>query len=312
MIMGLLKIMLVGVLVGVIGWQLGEYYWAFELFSHFMPQYAAVSAALTVLFFINQRNRLGVASLLLAITCLFQLLPLHISEAPGEGREISILQWNVLYSPEGLDAKAKWLKRQTRYADIIILQETTKDWIPTLEAMKSDYPYQYNYLPKSENKWDYRGAAIMSRLPVVSMTHVGDAMPYLRLELMVTASKSAVVYAIHPPPPMSSNAANMRNTNLMDVSVAMSKESAHYKIIAGDFNTTRYSPWFLHMTRLTGMKDSFEGFGPQTTWPEFMPWFAGIAIDQMLISRNIGVKQKYAGGYIVSDHKPVFSRLVFR
>lgn len=292
-------------------------YWIFELFSHFLPIYVFTAVLLTLFFLMNQYNRAGVVAFILMVITGFQLLPLYIGyHASAKAPKLTILQWNVLYTSQGFAQKTNWLKQQAKHADIMVLQEVTADWLKPFEELRRHFPYQHVIYAAKAGERPHQGAAILSKHPWSEVQTRGSFgyvdVPYLRAVLTVSGGKQLVLYGIHPPPPTSSDDANVRNKNLMDVALAMAKETADYRVIVGDFNSTRYSFWFAHMLRLTGMRDSFEGKGLHTTWPGWLPGFMGITIDQMLISTNLGVLTKAPIDYIVSDHKPVYTTLTLQ
>jgi endonuclease/exonuclease/phosphatase (EEP) superfamily protein YafD len=79
-------------------------------------------------------------------------------------------------------------------------------------------------------------------------------------------------------------------------------------IVAGDFNATPFSPIFRKVIKISGLKDSREGFGWQPSWPTYVP-LLWLPIDHILVSSEIQVHNRATGSFIGSDHYPVFADL---
>ena len=311
-------LLVLGLALCVLAAQFGQYDWRLELFSHFIPHYI-IAAGVLSLFVIVLRQWMALLALAVVVTfCANEVYPLYKDiplQADTEDPDtITILQWNVLYKPYRFTEKRAWLHRQAGQADIILLQEFTPEWMPTLKKLKKKYPYQYVYVSSDRSK-DFRGAAVLSRIKGTS-TELMDGeteVPYLRMQIKrKPKNRSLVLYAIHPPPPTAAERSHNRNAHLMKLAELIKQEKQPFKIIAGDFNITRYSYWFKKMLRVSGLKDTFIGNGVQVTWPSFLPDFMGIAIDHMLVSDNIIDVGKRTHSGVASDHKPVFTTLVLQ
>jgi endonuclease/exonuclease/phosphatase (EEP) superfamily protein YafD len=114
--------------------------------------------------------------------------------------------------------------------------------------------------------------------------------------------------ATHPLPPVSAENAVMRDEQLQSAG-EFAVSLAAPTVLAGDLNTTSWSPCFQDLLAVSGLRDSRRGFGVQPTWPG---WLArlGIPIDHVLVSPEIRVVRRTVGPHIGSDHRPVVIDLV--
>jgi endonuclease/exonuclease/phosphatase (EEP) superfamily protein YafD len=79
-------------------------------------------------------------------------------------------------------------------------------------------------------------------------------------------------------------------------------------LIAGDLNTTSWSPAWKRLTEPAGLADTRQGHGPQSTWPGFSKLFY-VPLDHVLV-RDLGVTGRRVLPDIGSDHRPVVVDLV--
>jgi endonuclease/exonuclease/phosphatase (EEP) superfamily protein YafD len=86
-------------------------------------------------------------------------------------------------------------------------------------------------------------------------------------------------------------------------------QSKNPLLIAGDFNTTMWSPFYKNMVKTGRLRNVRSGFGILPTWLTFMPLLY-IPIDHWLVSKEIGVLKVHTGRNIGSDHLPLITDLV--
>src|SRR5262249_38286126 len=70
-----------------------------------------------------------------------------------------------------------------------------------------------------------------------------------------------------------------------------------------DLNTTAGSPHFAEFLRVSGLRDSRFGFGPQPSWPTWSP--LRLTIDHAFLSADLAVAGRRPGPDIGSDHYPL-------
>ncbi|MCP4041173.1 MAG: hypothetical protein GY731_04335 [Gammaproteobacteria bacterium] len=289
---------------------LGRWHWVLDLFSHFTFHYGLVSLPFIAIFLLF---RCRGWALLGAVVCLvngWQVMPywLDQEEEVGKivaGERIRLLQFNVNKETREVKNISSWLETGHEDLDIVVLLETSEIWKPHLDRLRQFYPHQSRELLE-----DNFGIAVLSRLPTRSMEirrygAVGLATVVLTGE---TREKGIpfVLYATHPPPPISGLLSRLRNEQLTSLARDVAKETIPARILAGDLNTTVWSYWFRKLVELSGLRDAQFGQGYLGTWPAFgVPAWLGIPIDQTLISKNIRTGTRVAGPSFDSDHRSI-------
>lgn len=85
-------------------------------------------------------------------------------------------------------------------------------------------------------------------------------------------------------------------------------------IVAGDLNAAESSP-VVQALKDIGLRDAFasagRGYG-YTHGHSLKPRFSFLRIDHVLVSREIGVREAFAGGREASEHRPVIADLLAR
>lgn len=236
-------------LAGVIIGQLGGLHWLAELFSHFLPYYAAVFA-LAALW--PQRRWRAVWLGCAAASLLWLAQPFAL---PSAGQGGSRLVWyNVhLDNPAAAEEGAALLAEG---ADILALGEINLDdmgW----QALREAYPHGCERREHSPF-----ALALWSRAPLAAceVRMLGDY-PYIRAQ---TADGTAV-YALHPPPPISSELAAARQAYLAETAAAIAAEPR--ALAVGDFNSSPFSPLFRRFVHTSGAQPATRYFTP--TWQPF-------------------------------------------
>mgnify|MGYP001233972384 CR=1 FL=1 len=312
--------LLVLVLLAVVASFFAKIGWFFELFSHFTAHYAAILGTLALLLLFSKRYGWSVVAAVVFGVQIYQVLPLFQGNpniaysdeqlVDEEGFEaINVLQYNVNRENENVNNIVSWITQQSQDIDIVVLQEVTDKWQVALERLKWIYPYHI-----SKEVRGNRQIIILSRLMIdeLEIMHLGeDGAAVIIRGATIFHDLDFVLYGVHPPPPILPSYANSRNNLMMEVGASIADEQAKHKVLVGDFNMTRYSPYFKKVSGASSMYDSNEGMGYITTWPSFAPKELGISIDNMLLSTNIVVKDKKVGPALGSDHRPVISHLKF-
>jgi endonuclease/exonuclease/phosphatase (EEP) superfamily protein YafD len=123
-----------------------------------------------------------------------------------------------------------------------------------------------------------------------------------------------VVWAVHPPSPVSPGSWQARNNYQRWVARQVAAEDpALPVIVAGDFNQTPWTPWHGLFLERSGLIDA-----TGTSWPAAtrrprggLPWsLLATPIDRVLLRPGIGVTSFTVGPQLGSDHNPVIADLV--
>ena len=115
--------------------------------------------------------------------------------------------------------------------------------------------------------------------------------------------------SVHPASPTVTDPAQsrQRNHSLNHIGRTIDDRSRPV-IVAGDFNTTPWSPHFRDLLAASGLRNAAQGQGWIATWP-WAFWPARIPIDHVLARGPIAVEDLRRGPSIGSDHYPVIADL---
>jgi endonuclease/exonuclease/phosphatase (EEP) superfamily protein YafD len=281
--------------------------WFLELFTHFAVQYLVLLVLAAVLCLAFRLWPWAVLALAAAVPnglAVGPYLPgLTGSPATAVTMPVSLIAMNLLYRRHDTAATRAYLEQ--RSPDLLILSEITQRWREQLRELEDTYPYVA--IRTRENPW---GIALYSRYPLreIEDLHLGDdRSSHLRV-LVELPGGLAEVYAVHLVSPPRASRARRRNAQLRLLAERIAAaDPALPRIVAGDFNSTPFSPYFQDLLREAGLKDGRRPFGLQVTWPAW-PIPLWIPIDHCLFSSNVIVTQVTTGPPTGSDHLPVECR----
>jgi endonuclease/exonuclease/phosphatase (EEP) superfamily protein YafD len=280
----------------------GRQWWLFDLFSHFRHQYLILLAVLSLALLLLGEPLRAAITLLFSLINLAVILPLYLKRLPPKevnpSPRLRLLLANVL-QPNSQYAKAIAVIEAEK-PDIIVLVEVNPAWIEALSSALEPYPHRLLAL-----RTDHYGLAIFSRCPIKEGRVVqlpGLDIPTLAASFELDSQPAAVI-AAHPPPPKSAYLAEQRNIQFSALADFAASLPGHI-LLAGDLNSSSWSPHFKNLIRRSGLRDSREGFGLQPTWPTDRPFFL-TPIDHILVSRGICVHSRHSGSSTGSDHYPV-------
>jgi endonuclease/exonuclease/phosphatase (EEP) superfamily protein YafD len=151
------------------------------------------------------------------------------------------------------------------------------------------------------------GIALYSRFFLERLTinlPEGDARPGLMVRLDIEGSVVSLL-TIHTRAPLRRGHFERRN-KVLAASTVLVKSLSSPKILAGDLNTTPWSPYYHCLVKETNLVDARKGFGLLTSWPTFLHFgWLMIPIDHCLVSKDIRVIKAQTGERIGSDHLPL-------
>ncbi|MCP3871224.1 MAG: endonuclease/exonuclease/phosphatase family protein [Gammaproteobacteria bacterium] len=298
--------------------QFGEFYWIFDLFTHFTWHYFLAGLMLAVSLFLLGKP--GWA-LLAAALALFHYPQIYgnqkFLESPcageSEGGELRVLQFNVGSSNDRVDKFAAWLNQRSTLPEVIVLLEATEKLESTVVQLQATgWP-----IVLAEYRRDNYGIVVASSLEHarLSLESVGD--PYLPTIVVSgrTNQKSIpfTLMAVHPPPPLTKRLAASRNSQFSGMVDWLKRDGTRHQIIAGDLNATPWSPWFRKLLDSSGLRDAQQGKSHGGTFPTYgLPSILALPLDHTLVSEGIRVLEREIGpGFSLgSDHRLVESRLL--
>ncbi len=292
-------------LANVLG-RLGNFFFLFELCSHFAVQYGVIALALTVFWTIRRRWLLAG----IAIACLswngVQVLPWLLATppaAPGTKADVRILHANVLFTRDEMQTTIDMIRREK--PDMFVLQEMTPESIEQVtKALADTYPYTDTLMAK-----DPCFLLVASRTPFLVDQQARRNKLVLHMMTNVKGHDLSFI-TVHTRTPIMPSWFTERNEQLAFVSERI-QDVPQPAVGMGDFNISIFSPvyaqYFEHQPDLTACR---KGFGLQQTWPRFLPPMM-IPIDQAFTNtgfRTVNFRTLPQPG---SDHKAVVVDLAF-
>ena len=266
-------------LAALICGQLGRLHWFAELFSHFLPYYAAVFLLAACL--PRGKHWGGFWAVATLASILWLLHPLSLANAPPTGERL--IWYNVhLNNPDAAGESAALL---TEKADILALAEIDLD-NPGWQRLRAHYPHGCQHQEASPF-----ALALWSAEPLASCDIAySDNFPYIR----ATTTDGIALYALHPPPPISSALAAARITYLHDTAARIAIEPR--ALAVGDLNSSPYSPHYRDFLHTSGTTASTRYLTP--TW---RPLF--LNLDHALVKNLSADTTPLPWQY--SDHRPL-------
>jgi endonuclease/exonuclease/phosphatase (EEP) superfamily protein YafD len=282
--------------------------WMLELTTHFRLQYLAATAVLLVL--VALRRRWAACAVLVAAgavsaAAVLPYVPLPFGAAPAAAAAappLKVLSINVSYRP----FSARRLLEIIREAapDVVVVQELTPHAETVLAALDSDFPYNRKFPANGPY-----GIGLWSRHELQSGATIAiGRRPAIEARVRGPASTFTVV-GVHLSAPVTRRRAAARNQELL----ALAAHTAAIEgplIVAGDFNATPYTPYFVEWLEATGFKDSRRGRTLSISWPTLLP-AAGIPIDHIAVNDDFKILSHRRLPDFESDHYGVLVELAF-
>ncbi|MBL8891363.1 MAG: endonuclease/exonuclease/phosphatase family protein [Planctomycetaceae bacterium] len=304
-----------------VGWMAPWSYYC-DLFANFRSQYILVGLGLIVIAAGLKRCKSLVVVVLLTlphtiqvvpyywplrwITSRMESLPAASSEARAKepsavpGRPLRLVAFNVLYLNRDHERAIRFLRES--HADLIVLCECNYGWFEAVRAGLADsHPYNSSeFFPM----WD--GTRVFSRQPLRAATDFEHFRQIPEAEKLLAVStrwqdREITVMGIHTASPTSAQRFKIRN-EMLALMEQVGTQVQDPLIMAGDFNCTSGSPFFVNDGRL---RDSRVGFGWHGSWPTFAPELLRIPIDHVLVNQHWEVLHREVAPDVGSDHAPV-------
>ncbi|NRB38572.1 MAG: endonuclease/exonuclease/phosphatase family protein [Pseudomonadales bacterium] len=291
---------------------LGDYFYFFDLFSHFRLQYFFL-VVIFALVLIGSKSFKWLAVVVVSLMIngieigpwYFESInTVETSEYSNEN-SFRILFANVLTQNKQHSKLLQVIDQEK--PDIVILQETNKAWIQAISSIDNIYKFKI-VIPRSDNF----GMAIYSQIPFTDSRILKnlsiEKLPSIYLDIEIEGHNISIL-STHPLPPISKVNFESRNVQLENAGKFINKKSGH-KIIIGDLNTTMWSPIYVKLLENTGLVNIRRGFGILPSWPESLQLLK-IPIDHCLVSSGIRVLSVKIGADIGSDHLPLIIDLAY-
>jgi len=223
--------------------------------------------------------------------------------------QLSILLHNVWRYADEWEPTFSLLENNT--SDLVALQEVDTRFLKRLEA---NYQLLENY--------PYRAASVndelmlLSKLPINRVRYhpVARRNDYVFMVLEAEITKGTHTFrvlVVHPPHP-TTPIQHIEQQVILDEINKVVNSSNLPTIIAGDFNSTKYSPLLQKFVKRSRLKNAESVAPHEGTFPSQVPAFLRIDLDHILLKGAIKPKTFKVLPPTQSDHIPVRATLYFK
>ncbi|OJU92458.1 MAG: hypothetical protein BGO06_13075 [Shinella sp. 65-6] len=287
-------------------------FWLVDLLTFAWPYVVTAGAFFLVGALVTRRLKAIAIALLGVAVALIPAFDVPTARSFGPGSGLKVLTANLYVDNEKAPAVFIDILRREK-PDIVVLQETTATWEQALSA-SGLYPHESS--AESRARDDLK---VFSRLPIRAETELKRAFTEeyaykqpLRLELELNG-KPLFLYAFHPETPRRPWKWRDRNAYLSAAADAVKGDlETAPVIVAGDWNTPTWSPFFRNFLRQAGLASTAGGWlHPVTRFSMKLDRLAyiGASIDHIVVSPDIAVLARHVGPAFGSNHLPVIAEL---
>ncbi|MEP6362863.1 MAG: endonuclease/exonuclease/phosphatase family protein, partial [Balneola sp.] len=173
-----------------------------------------------------------------------------------------------------------------------------------LSSLRSTFPFKL-----TEIREDNFGLVVLSKVELIDPEKIilsNSGVPSFYFKINMNGKETHLI-ATHPLPPIGTDYFDYRNEQFTNLNKLVKTLNGR-TVLIGDLNTTSFSPNFNRITDGTNLRDSRLGFGLQPSWNAQIP-FISVAIDHVLVSKEIKVTDRRISADIGSDHFPVIIKI---
>lgn len=280
----------------------GGYALIFDIWNHFTPIWLIVGI---VSFLIAAPMRMkATASLAVFIVMIgvIRFAPYYLpalpaaNATPDETLRIAIM--NVNYENKNYGAIIQQIE-EWNYPDIVVFPEIKDRLVENLTELEDDYPQRVR---TAIGRGGY-GIAVYTKLPMETIPFEADWPVLEHRMIRATLNQNGTSFTLISVHPRSVHTpARSEHIPQLRAIAEIVEETKGPLILAGDFNTTPWSPNLKGVIRADDLVDVRWGHGFQPTWPNR---FSFLPIDGCYVSRHYVVNKVTRGGQIGSDHLPL-------
>lgn len=228
-----------------------------------------------------------------------------VPEAPPEGPTLRVMTLNLDAFNAARGATVDAIRAAN--ADVVVIQEASKDWPRALDPLRRDYRYV-----APADVVASQGMMIFSRAPIAQIRQlqpISEYYPCLVATLQLP-STTVTLFSVHPPRPLRLGESIDRDIYFARVAQQVRSVDGPV-VVAGDFTATPWSRAFAELVRGTGLVKAWSLRPWLSTWPSWLPSF-GIPIDHILANGRLAIVDVRLGDSGGSDHFPVIATLRLR
>ena len=221
---------------------------------------------------------------------------------------ISVLLSNVFSSNNRYNLLLNQI--ETNKPDFIIVLELSPAWANALKPIEEYYPHNI-VIPRNDNF----GIALYSKQPLHDIEihdFAQNSIPTISANYQINKStnKNLQIIATHPLPPINASLAEQQVVHLQKLASYINKQDKSQVLLAGDFNSTPWSPHYKNLIQQTNLSNTRQGFGIYPSWPTGLKSsLLQIPLDHIFVSKGIHTKAFKTLQSINSDHLPVYVKL---
>ncbi len=287
-------------------------FWLVDLLTFAWPYVGAVGVFLAVAALVTRRIKAIAIALAGLVVAAIPAMDVPTAQPSTAGSGLKVLTANLFAdNVEDPGIFIDLLRREK--PDIVVLQETTAGWSQAISASKL-YPYE-----SAEDSRQRDSLKVFSSLPIRAETELKRAFTEeraykqpLRLELDLNG-RPLFLYAFHPETPRRPWQWRDRNAYLLAAANAVKGDLEKAPVIvAGDWNTPTWSPFFRSFLKHAGLTSTAGGWlQPVTRFSMKLDAIAyvGASIDHVAVSPDILLRGRHVGPYFGSNHLPVIAEL---
>lgn len=284
--------------------EFGSFWWVFDLFSHWRTIYLLGGLLLLVTALVLKRFKwafIAGSVLIYHVIVVAAYVPLIAAtpvRAGSDQETMTVAFANTYWKNEDSETVIAAIEKMD--TDVIFLEEMQPDQFEVVRAALPEYSFAL-HAPV-----DYAfDMGVLSKVPVKSHA-VHFFMPEVPLiEVVVELDgKELHLLGVHPHSPVSYEFTKDRNEYLRDL-FEYADASPDSMVVGGDFNITQFSPVYRELLADSRMIDTQSQYKLTSTWPASAPKWAAIPIDQVFVTPDVLVTQRYRGENTGSDHWPI-------
>ncbi|MBU3729124.1 MAG: endonuclease/exonuclease/phosphatase family protein, partial [Phycisphaerales bacterium] len=230
-------------------------------------------------------------------------------EAPVPVRTMRIAYANVNAWSAPSASSMAWFSASD--ADVVAIVECSAEWADALGSVAGPGGARWPHAFIRADGHAMSGVAVLSRHALRdAKAFVSPEGRFPMVDVTVDAPDGPLrIMVAHPVPPVSADAARMRDSEIRWLAQRCSDSGMPTAIVA-DFNDTPFGRALAAFGARSGMRSAASATGLVTTWPARVggiPWPPPlrIAIDHCFVSPGIGIAGLAAGPDIGSDHLPL-------